>query len=271
MRLAQDPFTITIDVEEYEGDSSRVEYIMDSVLDLCETSNVQITAFVVGELAVKYPKLIQRIANGGHEIALHGINHQTIDKWAPKDFISECKSTCSRLSDLAGQKIHGFRAPLFSMNPDTSWLPDGLSECGFSYSSSVVPIKQLRSGTSYPGAPKTAFLWPSGLVELPAATAWGLPVGGAYLRLFPKVLVKRMIHHLPKIAPWIYLHPYDFDCDEPFRVLPGTSGQIESRVLFFRRKVMKSCLQEFLKNNIGPPLIEVVKSLRLADLTTFTG
>jgi hypothetical protein len=30
-------------------------------------------------------------------------------------------------------------------------------------------------------------------------------------------------------------------------------------------------LQEFLKNNIGPPLIEVVKNLRLADLTTFTG
>ncbi len=94
-------------------------------------------------------------------------------------------------------------------------------------------------------------------------------MGGAYLRLLPRVLVRRMHRGLPRRAPWLYVHPYDFDADEERRHLPGT-GRIESRMLFARRRHMTERVELLLDGGAAPPLGEQVPGL-LADgqLPTF--
>jgi hypothetical protein len=165
--------------------------------------------------------------------------------------------------------VRGFRAPIFSLTPAVPWAPGALVEAGFTYSSSVVPARQSRGESGFPGAPREPFQWRSGLVELPAGVYARTPVGGAYVRLLPRFLVRRMRRGLPHRVPWVYVHPYDFDAAEPRRHLPGT-GRFESRLLFARRRHMAERVEELLGGDPAPPLGEQVPGL-LADglLPTF--
>ena len=59
----------------------------------------------------------------------------------------------------------GFRAPTFSLVPESRWAVDVLADIGFTYSSSVLPARSPLFGD--PTLPTTPFRWPNGLVELP--------------------------------------------------------------------------------------------------------
>jgi len=260
--------TCTIDIEEYEGASSRITTAVNTVLDYCSAQSIHLTAFVVGDLARARPDLIRQISTAGHEIGLHGPDHRLLSQWVPTEFISRCKDDRSFLADLAGAPIQGFRAPIFSLTPEVPWAPEALADSGFSYSSSVVPAKQTRGNSGFPGAPREPFRWSSGVVEMPAGLYGRLPVGGAYLRLLPRFLVKRMKRGLPRRAPWVYAHPYDFDTTEERRHLPGT-GRIESRLLFMRRRLMTERLGLVVDGVAGLPLGELLPELIASDLPVF--
>jgi peptidoglycan/xylan/chitin deacetylase (PgdA/CDA1 family) len=250
----------TIDVEEYSGAASRIDTVMNGILERFAERDVRITAFVIGDLAREHAGLVQRISAAGHEIGLHGPDHRLLSKWAPTEFVARCTDARAYLEDLTGSGVVGFRAPIFSLTPAVPWVPAALVESGFTYSSSVVPCRQSRGKSGFPGAPREPFRWRSGLVELPAGTYLRMPVGGAYLRLLPRVLVQRMHRGLPHRSPWVYVHPYDFDADEARRHLPGT-GRIESRLLFARRHLMGERLERFLGGAAAPPLGEQVPGL----------
>jgi hypothetical protein len=258
----------TIDVEEYGGATSRVEAVMDGLLGRCADRGVRLTAFVVGDFAREHPELVRRIAAHGHEVGLHGPDHRLLSDWEPHDFIARCRGAIGHLSDLSGSPVTGFRAPVFSLTPDVAWVPAALAESGFTYSSSVVPIRQARGDSGFPGAPREPFRWGCGLVELPSGVYGSWPVGGAYLRLLPRAAVRRMRRGLPKRVPWVYFHPYDFDVDEPRRRLPGT-GRVESRLLFARRRLMDARLDDILQGSAAPPLGEQVSELAEHDLPVF--
>jgi polysaccharide deacetylase family protein (PEP-CTERM system associated) len=258
----------TIDVEEYGGAESRLDATMDAVLGRFADRGIRLTAFVVGDLAREHPDLVRRISAGGHEIGLHGPDHRLLSKWEPREFVARCKDARSHLADLTGSDVTGFRAPIFSLTPSVPWAPAALTDSGFTYSSSVVPARQTRGESGFPGAPREPFRWRSGLVELPAGVYGRAPVGGAYVRLLPRVAVRRMHRGLPHRAAWIYFHPYDFDVDEPRRHLPGT-GRIESRLLFARRRLMGERLDDLLSGEAASPLGEQVPELAAGRLSTF--
>lgn len=258
----------TIDVEEYGGAESRIETAMDAVLVRVADRGIRLTAFVVGDLAREHPALVRRISAEGHEIGLHGPDHRLLSQWEPNEFIARCKDARAHLADITGSEVSGFRAPIFSLTPSVPWVPAALVESGFAYSSSVVPGRRSRGESGFPGAPREPFCWRSGLVELPAGVYGRAPVGGAYLRLLPRFLVRRMGRGLPHRAAWIYFHPYDFDADEPRRHLPGT-GRVESRLLFARRRLMGERLDDLLLGEAAPPLGEQIPGLAAERLPTF--
>jgi len=262
------PVACTIDVEEYGGAESRIDAVMDTVLALLADGGIRCTAFVVGDLAREHPDLVRRVSAAGHEIGLHGPDHRLLSSWEPKEFVARCTDARSHLGDLTGTAVTGFRAPVFSLTPSVPWAPAALLESGFAYSSSVVPARQPRPESGYPGAPREPFRWRCGLLELPAGVYGRWPVGGAYLRLLPRAAVRRMQRGLPRGAPWIYVHPYDFDADEPHRHLPGT-GRLESRLLFARRRLMSRRLDDLLLGEAAPPLGEQVPALVTGSLPTF--
>ena len=59
---------------------------------------------------------------------------------------------------------------------------------------------------------------------------------------------------------WVYCHPYDFDPDEPFWVVPE-AGKLGSRLLWQNRRRALARVERVLRGRVGPPLVEVAASL----------
>ncbi len=270
MTSSPQPITLTVDVEEFVGapDAERAETVTNELFDFLDEQSIRVTAFIVGAFAERHPHLVTRIAGAGHEIALHGHEHRVLDTWDQATFAEQTHAAASKLTELAGSAIAGYRAPLFSLTPATPWVPEILSESGFRYSSSVLPSSSVRAHIGYPTAPRSAFRWRCGLVELPCPVYGRVPVGGAFLRLAPGWFADRMVRAASRRTPWLYVHPYDFDAGEPFSVMPGTSW-FESRLLFARRKAMYKRVQRALRFGTAPPLAERLDEIVAQNQPTF--
>ena len=254
--------TFTLDLEDHRPTpdaEERYPALTRQVLDFLDARDTRGTFFVVGETADDHPDLITEIARRGHEIGLHGWRHQPLTELTPASFREDVIRGKARLEDLAGTPVLGFRAPTFSLVPESRWAVDVLRETGFTYSSSVLPARSLLFGD--PTVPTTPFRWPNGLVELPCpvvrAGGVGLPyLGGVYLRAIPGVASKVARQSVGRDQLlWIYCHPYDFDPGEEFWVVPD-AGRLGSRLLWYNRRRTFAKIEAMLHHRAGPPLAE---------------
>lgn len=55
---------------------------------------------------------VRRIAEGGHEVALHGWQHRDIGELGKKRFVRQTARGKALPEDITGGPIHGYRAPL---------------------------------------------------------------------------------------------------------------------------------------------------------------
>ncbi|MEO8636491.1 MAG: XrtA system polysaccharide deacetylase [Gemmatimonadales bacterium] len=228
----------TVDVEEHfqvvafqrivsRGDwdrhPSRVVANTERLLDLLAEHRVRGTFFTLGWVAEKYPRLVRRIAEAGHEVASHGCWHQRVTSFTPEEFRADLRLSKAQLEQASGQRCLGFRAPSFSIVPGLEWAFDALLEEGYRYDSSLFPIRRPDYG--YPDAPPVPH-WltrPAGrLLELPlATTTFGtlrLPAaGGGYLRQFPLGLIRRGLREwgAQGVSAMFYVHPWEYDVDQP--------------------------------------------------------
>ena len=261
--------TFTLDLEDHRPSpdaDERYPTLTREVLEFLDARAVRGTFFVVGETAETHPELVTEIARRGHEIGLHGWRHQPLTELDPESFRVDVSRGKSLLEELAGTPVVGFRAPTFSLVPDSRWAVDALVDAGFTYSSSVLPARSPLFGD--PSLPTTPFRWPNGLVELPCpvvrAGGLGLPyLGGVYLRAIPgpaSSLARRSVGRDQLL--WIYCHPYDFDPDEDFWVVPD-AGRWGSRLLWYNRRRTFAKIETMLRGRAGPPLAE-----RLTEVPT---
>lgn len=254
----------TFDLEDHRPDQTvqpRFGAVTDQLLCDLDAWGVTGTFFVVGELAQEDPDLVVRVAARGHEIGLHGASHIPLPDIEPNEFREATKQSADRLTQLVQSEISGYRAPIFSLVPESAWAPEILSELGFTYSSSVLPARNPLFG--WPQAPGTPFVWPSGLIEIPAPVfGFGplkLPLlGGTYLRVAPRPIVRWVAKRAPDHA-WLYAHPYDFDPDEPRWTVPEV-GRVASRILWWGRATMNPRVGELVAGN-RTTLAEVAVSL----------
>lgn len=254
------PFTFTFDVEDHRPDDRAELRLLDAthrVLDFCAERAVVGSVYVVGEVARDHPDLVREIAAQGHELGLHGWSHTPITELGPGRFRDETRRGRELLQEVGGTEVVGFRAPTFSLVPETAWATDVLVDLGFTYSSSILPGWSPLFG--FPGLPRRPFTWPSGLRELPAPILkvgrLGLPVvGGTYLRVLPWPMVRLGLRDRPLgPIPFTYCHPYDSDVGEPYWVVPGT-GPVLSPLLWYGRKRMLRRVGRLLDGGVGPPL-----------------
>ena len=216
-------FENTIDKASWDGRLHRVERNTDAVLAMFGEAGVRGTFFTLGWIAARYPALIRRIADAGHEIASHGWDHLRVFRMTPKQFADDLNRSRAAIEDAAGQQITGYRAPSFSIDLRTPWAHAVLAEAGYAYSSSVAPV--LHDHYGWPEAPRFAFrpLADSGLIELPVTTvkiagrnfAAG---GGGFFRLFPYGLSRwavREVNRKEKRPAIFYFHPWEIDPEQP--------------------------------------------------------
>src|SRR3546814_389091 len=148
-------FESTIKRDDWDGLNHRVERNSDAVLALLEEAGVKATFFTLGWVAERYPALLRRIANAGHEIASHGYDHRRVFTFTPEEFRQDLKISRDLIQQASGKPVIGYRAPSFSIDARTPWAHPILVEEGYAYSSSVAPVKHDHYG--WPDAPRFAF------------------------------------------------------------------------------------------------------------------
>ena len=207
---------------------------------------------------------MRRVADDGHEVALHAWRHGPLVDTTPARFRADTLRAREAVEDVAGVGVVGYRAPMWSLVPETVWATDVLAEQGFAYSSSLLPAANPLYG--WPGAPRTPFRWPSGLVEIPAPMLVTRYVkvpflGGTYLRLLPGAVRRWAMDRVdPDAVLWAYCHPWEFDPDEPFYQFEH-GGYLASRIGWLNRRGMQARVESVLGAVPGPPFAELVDGL----------
>lgn len=192
-----------------------VERNLDALLGLLDEYATHATFFFVGTIAERSPHLVQRVAGAGHEIGSHNYEHVRVFNQDPDTFRRKMADTKSRLEQLAGAPVVGFRAPDFSIIKSSLWALDVLKELGFVYDSSMFPIgfhDVYGVADADPGIHKL----PNGLVEFPLSTASfrgrRLPFGGGgYFRLYPLRATRAFMQGRNRAGQpcMFYIHPYE--------------------------------------------------------------
>lgn len=216
-------FETVIEREAWDALPRRVERNSENVLALFDRAGVKATFFTLGWVAERHPKLIRSIVEAGHEIASHGWDHRRVFTMTPATFRADLERARIAIEDACGQSPIGYRAPSFSIDARTPWAHRVLAEEGYSYSSSVAPIRHDHYG--WPEAPRFAYrpLPDSKLIELPVTTvelhgrrlAAG---GGGFFRLLPFAFSRWAIDRVNRREgrPAIfYFHPWEIDPDQP--------------------------------------------------------
>ena len=217
-------FSSVVPKSEWESYPSRVQANTRRVLDLLDTCGVRGTFFFLGWAAERFPELVREVAARGHEPACHSYCHRLIFGLSPSEFREDTHRAKNAIEQAAGAPVYGYRAPSFSITSRSLWALDVLAELGFTYDSSIFPIRHDIYGM--PNAPRRPFRITTSagpLMEYPLTTfrlpgSPNLPVGGGgYLRIFPWWYTRLGISRargkgIPLI---VYVHPWELDPDQP--------------------------------------------------------
>lgn len=246
--------------------SCRVEANIDRILALMDAGQVKATFFTLGWIAERYPAMVRRIVDSGHELASHGYAHLRASDQTAAEFSDDITRSKALLEDIGGQPVLGYRAPSFSIGSGNLWALDTLLQAGYRYSSSIYPIKHDHYGM--PDASRFAF-YPNGkdgLLEIPITTVRlmqkNLPAGGGgYFRLFPYAVSRWLIQRVneqDRQSAIFYFHPWELDPGQPRQENVGAKtrfrhyvnlSRMESRIKALTRDFQWDRMDHiFLKN-----------------------
>jgi polysaccharide deacetylase family protein (PEP-CTERM system associated) len=228
---------MTVDVEDYFQVSAfeshvekvawpsipcRVEANTERILSLFDSHGVSATFFTLGWVAERFPDLVRKIVDNGHELASHGWEHTRVSAQTPQQFREDVSRTRKLLEDTSGNIVKGYRAASYSIGPGEAWAWNELAEAGYRYSSSIVPIRHDHYGV--PDAPRFAFqAIADRLLEVPITT---VPLagrnlncgGGGWFRLFPYTFSRwalKRVNESEQQAGIFYFHPWEVDPEQP--------------------------------------------------------
>ena len=149
----------SVDVEDYFQPSElaggvknwttftpRVNIGTEFLLDLMEQNGVRGTFFILGWVAERHPRLIQKIVAAGHEIGCHSYSHRLVYELTPAEFEEDTIAAVRAIEDAGGVTPRAYRAPSYSVTARTPWALDILAGCGFTHDSSIYPIVHDRYG-----------------------------------------------------------------------------------------------------------------------------
>jgi len=220
---------------EWDYKECRVEKNTVRLLDLFAKYNVKATFFTLGWVAERYPELIKRIVNEGHELASHGYDHVRVTNQNPDEFRVDVIKTKNILEDISGTRIKGYRAASYSIKKENMWALEVLHDTGHKYSSSIYPVKHDLYGI--PDAPRYKYFphGDEGILEIPITTlnmfGKNFPAGGGgFFRLYPYFFSRwalKQINAVDKQSGMFYFHPWEIDPDQPRT--PGINAKSKFR------------------------------------------
>lgn len=224
------------------------------VLGLLEDLQIPATFFMLVEVARQFPTLAREIAGGGHEVALHGMQHIDNSRLTPERFLAMIRESRGILADMAGCEVVGYRAPNLIIDSAQLALLDAE---GFQYDSSVCPSRRffgkfsnMSAAPMLPYHPARSDLARPGelrIVELPLPVFPGirLPAGtGIMTRVVGGWWTRAALSRtLARGYGLYYFHPYEIG--RPFP-LPRDSAYLR----LFTRNIGQP-FERFLRRYLG--------------------
>ena len=229
---------------------------IDKILEMLRKYDTYATFFMVGELLETKPDMLDKILDGGHEIAFHSMYHKRLDSMKNKEeFVDELK----KFAELTSKKSKGFRAPSFSLNYSSSWAIDALIENGYQYDSSIMPAKTKLYGM--PNAETKPYKITSKnleknshdgkLIEFPLLTKkilkYTIPMaGGFFIRLLPlRWIEKAIINNENKNIPsTFYIHSWELTPEYMKKV---SLSKIDNFITYHNLEKTSAKLEKLLK------------------------
>jgi polysaccharide deacetylase family protein (PEP-CTERM system associated) len=236
------PNVLTVDVEEWfhvcgvggplapdrwASLPSRVVATTDRLLDLLDHAGVRATFFVLGYVADRHPRLIERIRQAGHEIGSHGYMHDRVYMLTAEAFEADLDRSLSALAACGAPAVAGFRAPEWSINDRSLWALPVLARKGFQFDSSMAPMRVVGN-PSYAREPHRRDTQAGAIVECPPAVqrrlGQDMPFGGGWgLRMSRPRTVLRALEARARAGQVsvFWVHPWEIDDDPPVVRLPA--------------------------------------------------
>lgn len=230
----------------------RVPAMVQGILAFLKKYNSHCTFFTVGDIARAYPEIIAEIVAHGHEIALHSNLHETINNQTPIEFEYDLAQNIESLIKAGASNIIGYRAPVFSLTPQTQWAYPILAKHGVKYSSSVLPAKNPLFGWhGFGQQPKQM----GDVLEIPMTLGKYLHLtvpfgGGVYFRLMDRFSLMRNFAAKAQqgVAVTSYFHPYDFDTQQERFMHPGiNNSQLYNFLMYYNRRAMYPRLERIMQ------------------------
>lgn len=234
------------------------------LLELFDEFGVKATFFVLGDVANRYPKLVNEIVARGHEVGSHGMNHQLVYKQSVEEFKTDVLRSLEILHSITGQEVELYRAPSWSISKERIEVLEFLQENGIKIDSSLQPFKTPLSGLK--GIPTQPFRpiiggKPLDLIEFPPTVSQvskniTFPfAGGFYLRFFPTLLIKNLLKQMNRQKPGlVYIHPWEMDPTIPRWKTSWYIYIIQYYRLAATEQKLRDLLQNFKFASIGTVL-----------------
>lgn len=229
---------------------------IDKILEMLRKYDTYATFFMVGELLETKPDMLDKILDGGHEIAFHSMYHKRLDSMKNKEeFVDELK----KFAELTSKKSKGFRAPSFSLNYSSSWAIDALIENGYQYDSSIMPAKTKLYGM--PNAETKPYKITSEnleknshdgkLIEFPLLTKkilkYNVPMaGGFFIRLLPLSWIEKAIinNENKNIPSTFYIHSWELTPEHMKKV---SLSKMDNFITYHNLEKTSAKLEKLLK------------------------
>jgi peptidoglycan-N-acetylglucosamine deacetylase len=92
------------------------------VLDIFAKAQGKATFFMIGEQMNKYPEIVKKVSEQGHEIGNHTYSHPKLSELSKAECLEEIERNEQIMEQLIGEKPVVFRPPYLDYNQDTSLL-----------------------------------------------------------------------------------------------------------------------------------------------------
>lgn len=163
-----------------------IERGLPKLLDLFKQEAIKATCFTTGIVAERYPELVTRLVQEGHELACHGYSHKRFDHMTRNEAELELNTAKTILKKFSTNVI-SFRAPNLQF-PDE--FLDLLQNTGFLIDSSTAAYKPpfTRKITNVNGLTRIPATITSSILRLPFATT--------------------VLSHISPLV--IFVHPWEF-------------------------------------------------------------
>ena len=201
---------------EYNSRYSCEEAIND-YLNLLDEFNIKGTFFTLASSLDKAKPILNMAIEKGHEIALHGLNHDSPLAMSKNEFIRNISKAKHKLEHELNIKIKGYRAPCFGINDD---LVTALKDLGFKYDSSnlnfslahdsgAIDLSEYNQKNDLVYKDNEFYEFNPALLKFKTRY---LPIsGGGYLRLIPWIFIKPYVKKYIKThnCYMFYVHPFE--------------------------------------------------------------